>query len=328
MAVRYVTHRDTQSPSLTPGPNHSGFYRSPLPLGDGTLVAVHTANKRKEQNLGTPSAPRSRFDFRLKTLSLGSNGYLVAGQPLTNGIRKRVQYYDPYDLVTYDGLLWELDPVEVVARPVPPTTTEPALAGPEQQALNAEGVQLSALKQYLRDNRLALIVSRNVTRRDQNDRQQPFNLRVPGGVQTLGAGGRVYDVAYLRIFQGDLIRGITNGVPSARNGRRVLAQPLHEPTADNPPAPNGPSGSVALGPDGSMAALVPAQRAMSWQLTDPQGEPVVNERYWVSFQPGEIRVCTSCHGSNERDQAGQLPPTNVPQALRTLLQHLESRGHL
>jgi hypothetical protein len=328
MVVEYVTHRDTQSPTATPGPDHSGFYRNPLPLGDGTLVAVHTRNTRKEQNLGTPTAPRSRFDFRLKTLSLGANGHFVAGRTLTNGIRKRVQYYDPHELVTYDGLLWELDPVEVVARPVPPATAERALESPEQQALNAAGVQLSALKQYLLDNRLALIVSRNVTRRDRNDRQQPFNLRVPGGVQTLGAGGRIYDVAYLRIFQGDLIRGITNGVPSARNGRRVLAQPLHELAADNAPAPQGPSGSVALGLDGSMAALVPAQRAMSWQLTDAQGEPVVNERYWVSFQPGEIRVCATCHGANDLDQAGLLPPTNVPQALRTLLQHLEAQGHL
>src|SRR5262245_8303457 len=58
MLVRYVTHRDTQAPTLSPGPNHSGFYRDPLPLSDGTLVAAHTANTRKESNLGTPSAPR------------------------------------------------------------------------------------------------------------------------------------------------------------------------------------------------------------------------------------------------------------------------------
>ena len=100
------------------------------------------------------------------------------------------------------------------------------------------------------------------------------------------------------------------------------------PSVCAPPAPGAPSGSVALGLDGSMAALVPARRAMSWQLTDPTGEAVVNERYWISFQPGEIRTCASCHGSNELDQAGQPPPTNVPQALRTLLQHLKARGHL
>src|SRR6185503_4303044 len=108
MVVQYVTHRETQAPTPTPGPNHSGFYRNPLPLADGTIVAAHTKNTKKELDQGTPSAPRSRFDFRLKTLVQGANGFLVAGQALTGGIRKRVQYYDPYNLLTYDGLLWEL----------------------------------------------------------------------------------------------------------------------------------------------------------------------------------------------------------------------------
>ena len=327
MVVTYVTHRDTQAPTLTPGPNHSGFYRDPLPLADGMLIAAHTANTKKEANVGTASAPRSRFDFRLKQLVPGSNGFLVAGSALTGGITKSVQYYDPFNLVSYDGPLWELDPVEVVARPAPPATAAPALDSPELLALAAEGVSRTALHGYLEANNLALIVSRNVTRRDKSDRQQPFNLRVPGGAETLGAGGRIYDVAYLRLFQGDQIRGIVNGVSSAAGGKRVLAQPLHEPAADNAPS-SGPSGSVALAPDGSLAALVPARRAMSWQLTDPAGNPVVNERYWVSFQPGEIRVCANCHGLNEFDQANQTVPTNSPQALRTLLQHLKAQGEL
>ncbi|NOT29444.1 MAG: hypothetical protein HOP15_03240, partial [Planctomycetes bacterium] len=211
MVVHYVTHRDTQAPTLTPGPDHSGFYRNPLPLSDGQKIAVHAATTRKEQNLGTPTAPRSSFDFRLKELVLAPNGHLVAGRALTNGITKRVQYYDPFALVTYDGPLWELDPVEVVARAVPPLTAEPALEQPERLACLLEGVQPSALRQYLAQSGLALIVSRDVTQRDKNDRQQPFNLRVPGGAQTLGAPGRIYDVSYLRLFQGDQIRGITNG---------------------------------------------------------------------------------------------------------------------
>jgi hypothetical protein len=71
--------------------------------------------------------------------------------------------------------------------------------------------------------------------------------------------------------------------------------------------------------DGSVAAFVPARRALSWQLTDSAGTPVVRERYWVTFQPGEIRLCTSCHGLNERDQAGNATPTNPPKALLELL---------
>jgi hypothetical protein len=327
IVVHHMTHPDTQAPTLTPGPNHSGFYRNPLPLSDGQEIAVHTANTKKDQNLGTATAPRSRFDFRLKELVPGPSGHLVAGRALTPGLAKRVQYYDPYRLVTYDGLLWELDPVEVVARPVPPLTSETPLDPPERGAFALAGVTVPALRSWLERNELALIVTRNATRRDRNDRQQPFNLRVPGGVRTLSAPGRIYDVAYLRVLQGDLIRGIENGVASSAGGRRVLAQPLHEPAADNPPSA-GPPGTVALGSDGSLAALVPARRALSWQLLDPSGVPVVNERYWITLQPGEIRTCTGCHGQNELDQAGQAPPTNVPEALRTLLEHLEAQGHL
>jgi cytochrome c553 len=66
----------------------------------------------------------------------------------------------------------------------------------------------------------------------------------------------------------------------------------------------------------------------SWQLTNGAGTPVVNERYWLSFQPGEVRTCFNCHGQNEVDQANQSIPTNSPQALRTLLQHLKAQGHL
>jgi hypothetical protein len=68
-----------------------------------------------------------------------------------------------------------------------------------------------------------------------------------------------------------------------------------------------------------MAAFVPARRALTWQLTDPNGSPVVRERFWLTFQPGEIRTCTSCHGLNTRDQAGHAVPTNPPEALRRLL---------
>ena len=71
-----------------------------------------------------------------------------------------------------------------------------------------------------------------------------------------------------------------------------------------------------------MAALVPAERALSWHLTNGAGTPVVRERYWLTFQPGEIRVCTSCHGLNSLDQSspGSTAPQNPPEALRSLLQ--------
>ena len=49
--------------------------------------------------------------------------------------------------------------------------------------------------------------------------------------------------------------------------------------------------------------------------------PVVRERYWLTFQPGEIRVCASCHGVNSKDQANAPVPTNPPEALRDFLRY-------
>ncbi|MCB0004495.1 MAG: hypothetical protein KDH86_18270, partial [Anaerolineae bacterium] len=180
------------------------------------------------------------------------------------------------------------------------------------------GVSPEALRSYLTVNDLALIVSRNVTTRDDFDLQQPFNLRVAGGgAQTIGAPGTIYDVTAMQLFQADLIRGL-GGTEEPDPGRRVLAQPLHDPAVQNPPT-SGPPGSVAVAPDGSVAAFVPTSRALSWQLTDGDGVGVVRERYWLTFQPGEIRVCTSCHGLSEFDQAGNGPPQNTPAALVQLL---------
>jgi hypothetical protein len=163
---------------------------------------------------------------------------------------------------------------------------------------------------------LALIVSRDVTQRDRADRHQPFNLEVPGGVSSIGAGGPVYEVAYLQIFQADAVRGY--GVLANPNpGRRVLARPMHETGVSQ--TVDAPSGGVAIAADGSFAALVPARRALTWQLTDSDGTGVVRERNWISFQSGEIRVCANCHGVNKLSQTGDPSPTNEPQALHDLL---------
>ncbi len=101
----------------------------------------------------------------------------------------------------------------------------------------------------------------------------------------------------------------------------MLAQPLHDPAAQslNPQPTGAPAGSVAIADDGSMAAFVPARRAMTWQLTNPAGVPVVRERLWLTFQPGEVRVCASCHGVNQQDQAGHAPPVNQAEAFEQLL---------
>lgn len=316
--VTYVTHRDTASYTDAPSQHHTGLYRNPLPLSDGRVVVSHTTSTQADRNIGSRAAPLSRYALRLKVLTTGTNGAYTAGQTLTSGISKSVSWWDPDVAVSYSGELWELDPVEVSAR-TRPVRTPPAVQQAVQQVFAQQGVTLAQMQAYLRANNLALIVTNNVTTRDRNDRQQPFNLRVAGtSTQTLGAGGKIYDVSHLQIFQADQLRGI-GGTTSPRAGRRVLAQAMHDPAVRNPPLSGAPAGSVAVAADGSVAAFVPARRALSWQLTAPNGTPVVRERYWVTAQPGEVRVCTSCHGLNTASQANQPEPNNEPQALRQLL---------
>ncbi len=320
-----------------PPADFSGHYRDAIVMSDGTLVASYAAQAGAAANLGSHANPEANYMFRLNTLATGADGYMHVGTtPITTGISKTISYYDPDQLVSYSGLLWELSPVEIRARTVPTPTTEP-MQSPETQAFAQANVVVSEFQNFLAARGLAVLVSRNVTSRDDADCQQPYNLRVPGGVETLGSNqlpscsanpnihhdGSVYDIPYLQFFQGDLIRGY-GGVDNPEQGRRVLAQPLHDVAAlaFMPPPPAGaPTGSVAIASDGSAAAIVPAQRAMAWQTTQADGTPVVRERYWITAKPGEIRACGSCHGVNTLNQAGQPPPQNTPQALITLVSY-------
>ena len=308
----------------TPDPAHSGLYRDPLPLSDGTLIAAHTSETRVDS--AGDSATDSRYAFRLKTLKKLSNGVWAADVPLTAGIKKDLSFWSPDVEVTYSGDLWELQPVEVKARSRPARLTIP-LPTVEQNVFTQAGVDLEELRTYLEQNQLALAIMRNVTTRDTAEKQQPFNLRVAGSntetlASTFTQGDKIYDVAFMQFFQADLIRGL-GGIANPEVGRRVLAQPMHD--VDNPSS-SGPAGSVAIADDGSVAAFVPANRAMTWQLTDDAGNAVVRERYWITFQAGEVRVCTSCHGLNEKDQAGQANPTNAPKALLELLQDWKAKN--
>jgi hypothetical protein len=319
--VYYVTFKNTDYQVDLADP--SGSYREPLPLSNGLLVAVNATTTAEESGAGGPND--SSYDFRLRTLAMADNDFLAADQFLTGGISKTIRYWSPDNDIQWSGLLWELNPVEVVSRTLP-ARFAPPLPAPEAAVFKELGIDPAALRDYLAANNLALAIVRDATTRDDFDIQQPYNLRVAGGAhETLGAdfaaGEMVYDVAQLQLFQGDLVRGWTGGYSDTPNpGRRVLARTLHDPAAL---AANqlisGTGGAVGIFTDGSIAAFVPARRAMSWQLLDPQGTPVVRERYWVTFQPGEIRVCSSCHGLSDKDQAGAAEPQNSPEALRALL---------
>ncbi|MEM7115419.1 MAG: hypothetical protein AAF614_23460 [Chloroflexota bacterium] len=321
MTVTYVTHPDTANSANTPSADHTGLYREPLPLSDGRLVAVHTAETRDDANEGTRANPLSRYDFRLK-LVVQSGAYSSATVNLTDGISKAISYYDPDIEVTYSGNLWELNPVEVRPR-TRPTAQTTAVPSPEQQVFTDEQVNLATFQTYLAQNDLALMVSRNVTVRDDLDNQQPVKLRVPGGVSTTPGSGPIFDIEYFQFYQADLLRSMTRGQPNPRPGRRVLPRPMHDLAVDNFSA-TGPAGSVDIALDGSVAAFLPAQRALTWQSTDDVFEPVVRERYWLTFQPGEVVVCASCHGLNKTDHMNNTEPTNEPEALRILLQTWKS----
>jgi hypothetical protein len=326
MTVKHVTHPATTSVTSTPTGDHTGLYRNPLPLSNGTLVAVHTTETREDTNTGTREQPGSRYAFRLKVLTKQGD-YYVPGSTLTPGIPANVSFWDPDAMVSYAGVnFWELQPVEVVARARPETHTG-TLENPELQIFQEAGVSPSDFRAYLADNNLALVVSRNVTTRDKGDKQQPFNLRVAGtSTESKTAEGALYDISHLQFFQGDLIRGY-GGVSDPDAGRRVLAAIMHSDGGRNPGDEGGPAGSVKIGADGSMAAFVPARRALSWQLTAPDGSAVVRERYWLTFQPGEIRLCASCHGVNTKDQLNRAAPSNPPQALKALLEHWKQLPH-
>ena len=89
--VTYVTDRTTASTTgegATPNPNHSGIYRNPTPLADGTVIVAHSTDTHGDKNLGTRANPSSRYTFRLKTLKKSGNVW-VSDQTLTSGISKR-----------------------------------------------------------------------------------------------------------------------------------------------------------------------------------------------------------------------------------------------
>ncbi|HRK60498.1 MAG TPA: T9SS type A sorting domain-containing protein, partial [Candidatus Kapabacteria bacterium] len=341
MIINEITHSSTAGSvelGQTANAHHSGRYRDPLPLTNGTLLAVHSESKNPNGNNGTSSQPKIRYNFRIKTLRqeiIDGKQLYVADKPLTSGIVRGVKYYDGNDyFIAQNDTLWELEPVEVTARTVPPMKKETTLSSSESDVFSEIGVDEQIFRKWMNDNNLGLIVSRNVVTRDRNDDNQPFNLRVPNGVEHIVNDGTVYDVEYMQIFQADLIRGQggAGGHTTPNPGRRVLPQVLHHEQSllMNNDKNNKVKGSVKIASDGSMAAIVPAHRALSWQLTDGKGTPVVRERYWVTVQSGEIRVCASCHGINTVDQLGLSKPMHKPEALRQLLQHWKTQvisGH-
>ncbi len=306
-------------------------YRTPLPLKDGNLVASTASTDRADYNHGTLATPQSWFSaFRIQSLkpqSVGSSTY-VPDVTLTSGITITSTYFVPgqAQAVTFTNVpAWELDPVEVISKQLPANVPVAVVDPIEAAAFTTAQVHMPSFQKWLTDHNYALSVSRNVLKRDRHDRQQPFNLRnVWSGQQAIATGtsGTVYNVAWSQFLQADLRRGYLLGGANPAPGRRVMAAPMHDGFSENTPAPGAPPGAVKLGNDSSVAAIVPAGKALTWHLLDNDANLTsqVRERFWVTFQPGEIRTCANCHGINTADQTGTNgPPVNTPQALLDLL---------
>lgn len=320
---------------LLTDPNGDLRYRNPQQLADGRLIAAVDEIKISEK---TGVSDFYQFRFKLYELKLdAATGFYKPYRALINEApRRKFSYWDNEgQLRQFDGELWQLSAQEVKPRAVPSSTAGQTLAEPEQQIFNQLGLDVSSFRQYLQQNNLALIVSRNVTKRDAADSQQPFNLRIAqaladGSVtQTVKPGSdltKIYQVSHLELFENKLVRGYGRhnrgeGASYTDGGRRGLPRPMRE-IPDNfvMANPERPS-AINVAADGSVAALVPAGRAITWMLSDSEHNPLVRERYWLTFASGEIRVCASCHGINDKAQDGSSKPVNSPEALKVLLEN-------
>ena len=302
--------------------NTLGHFRNPLMTMDGTMLASYTT----QSAVFDSNAP---YTFRLvkmekKNNSASSTEHIASNPLLGSPIQRTIIYWgDSEQTLSNSVEMSETGVVEIVQRAKPKTLKKHPINPIEKSILDEEGVNEQELREWMKQNNLALIIIRNMTARDAADRQQPFNLQVPNGVKTASAPGKVYDISHFQIFAGELIRGYAGNEVS---GRRTLATPLRDTQitpnliSSNLIDTNAPvEAGIKIATDGSVAAFVPATRALSWQSVAPDGEAIVRERQWLTFAPGEIRTCEGCHGINDKTHAGNPPPENKAQALRDLL---------
>ena len=308
--------------------NNHGHYRNPVMSSNGTMLVSHT----DQTGLFNRDNP---YHFQIKKMipleESESGTEHIAGQAITGaGFEKEIVWFGDFVEPLRDTvMLHEVDIVEIVDRARPAARPEYEIASIEKEIIEEEGVDTEELREWMIERNLAMIVIRNATERDAGESQQPFNLQVSGGTSTIPEDGKVYNISHFQIFGAELTRSYGS---KNHNGRRVLATPLrngeHHPDIeevnmfDEEAAP----ASVPIREDGSIAAFVPATRALTWQTLSPEGEGIVRERQWVTFAPGEIRTCEGCHGINNLSQAGNIAPQNKPQALVDLLQVWKDMG--
>ncbi|MFY0602107.1 MAG: T9SS type A sorting domain-containing protein [Cyclobacteriaceae bacterium] len=301
--------------------NDLGHFRNPMMLMNGTMLASYAT----QSNLfGRDNAYTFRISKMVKKTADNSDTEHIAGAPLSGAVIEReiVYWGDAVTPISITVEMSEAEIVEIVPRTRPTARPKYEIDPIEKSVLDEEEIDEEALRTWMIEKNLALIAIRNMTERDAGEQQQPFNLRVPGGVESIPASGKVYDISHFQIFGGEMIRGY--GLREYV-GRRTIATPLRN-TEANPDIEgvnlfdtSGPESSVKIASDGSVAAFVPATRALTWQSVAPDGESIVRERQWITFAPGEIRTCEGCHGINDKSHLGNSAPQNKPEALRALM---------
>ena len=250
--------------------NGEGTARDPSYLSDGRLMAslvvgvtidaVYGVITDFGGGSGTGFIPGADSPFTIMVARPNQRDRILQGGPLTAIRSKRVEMYLPGAATPHvdaEMKLWQLQAVELVARPVPSSMAEPPIGAPEASVFADAGIEVEALREWLRENDKALLISRDITSRDANDRQQLFDLSVSSSTAPF-KDVHVNPVESLGFFQGDYVREypIGSGLPA---GRRVVARPLHD---GFPAGSSGlPLGSTRVAPDGSMAMIVPAKRA-------------------------------------------------------------------
>jgi hypothetical protein len=75
-------------------------------------------------------------------------------------------------------------------------------------------------------------------------------------------------------------------------------------------------GTAPVYPDGSFAAVVPADTPLVWELLDGQGNVLVRERFGTELRPGEFRQCAGCHTPHDGSRGNETnlalnSPTNL-----------------
>lgn len=302
-----------------------GRFRDPIILSNGTIIAAHTTESgRFNRDEGR------ELHFQLTIVEEDN----FSRNPFSGeGFTKEIVYWGDSEIpISITLPLMELWPEVVRARDRPTSLPIHQVDPIEESVIQEEDVNVDELRNWLIENNLALISIRNITSRDVADRQQPFNLKVPGGVESISSlGGTEYEISHFQPVQYEHLRTYFDEDGDEKGGRRPFLLPFRNTSTHsnieniNPYDIDGPENSIEIESDGSVALFVPATRAVSWWTKSPLGEPIVIERQPLSFAPGEIMACPGCHGINRTDQAGNLPPTNKPQSLRKLMTFWKNR---